>query len=252
MINLGNVSLIAVATQDIDATCKALDYSCKGINFSSIKLISSADSLFRPRQCTWIPIRPFTSVNDWGRFVIYDLHKHIDSEFILLIHADGFVVNPSMWREEFLNYDYIGAPWPIPKDRYSYRDIYGNIIRVGNSVSIRSLRMLQAPSKLRLTWAGDNGFYHEDGFLSVQNRHVLTEYGLRFAPLSIAVFFSREYTIPENRNIAPFAFHKWHGKNKCYPCFTNRNGLRGRLKQLMRMLSAITWNLLNKSYKGRY
>ena len=33
----------------------------------------------------------------------------------MLIHSDGYVINPSAWRDDFLDYDYIGAPWPKNK-----------------------------------------------------------------------------------------------------------------------------------------
>ena len=54
-----------------------------------------------------------------------------------------------MWREEFLDYDYIGAPWPLPPegDTTTYRDRDGNICRVGNSAGIRSKRLMDFPKK---------------------------------------------------------------------------------------------------------
>ena len=47
----------------------------------------------------------------------------------MVVHADGFIVHPEMWRDEFLDYDYIGSPWPIPKDditsvSYTHLDVY--------------------------------------------------------------------------------------------------------------------------------
>ena len=70
----------------------------------------------------------------------------------MLIHDDGFVVNPDSWQDDFLNYDYIGAPYPLPQDNFSYRDIDGNLIRVGNSVSLRSKKLLDLPIQLDLEW----------------------------------------------------------------------------------------------------
>jgi len=136
-----------------------------------------------------------------------------------LVHADGFVVNPSAWRDEFLDYDYIGAPWPLPKDDFSYRDINGKIFRVGNSVSLRSKRLLDLPIKLNLPWEPYHGFYNEDGFICGKNRHIYEANGMRFAPLDVAKYFSHETMIPEVRNIKPFAFHKWAGSNRAYPKF---------------------------------
>ena len=53
-------------------------------------------------------------VDEWGKFIIYDLYKFIKTNYILLIHPDGFVVNPELWDKKFKDFDYIGAPWPPP------------------------------------------------------------------------------------------------------------------------------------------
>ena len=45
------------------------------------------------------------------KFIINDLHKYIDTEYFLLFQNDGWILNPDAWEDEFLNYDYIGAPW---------------------------------------------------------------------------------------------------------------------------------------------
>jgi hypothetical protein len=129
------------------------------------------------------------------------------------------VVNPAEWRPEFLEYDYIGSPWPLPSDDFSYRDINGNVIRVGNSVSIRSKKILELPSKLNIPWVADHGFFNEDGFLCCTNRHILEANGVRYAPIEVAKYFAHECMIPEIKNITPFAFHKWMGTNRKYPRF---------------------------------
>ena len=32
---------------------------------------------------------------------------------MLIVQDDGFIINKNLWDEEFLSYDYIGAPWPL-------------------------------------------------------------------------------------------------------------------------------------------
>jgi hypothetical protein len=57
--------------------------------------------------------------NRWLSYAaIYEPGKHVDTEFAILVHEDGFIVNPECWRW-VLKYDYIGAPWPIPNDDFS-------------------------------------------------------------------------------------------------------------------------------------
>ena len=38
--------------------------------------------------------------------------EYIESDFALVVQDDGHIVNPNNWSDEFLAYDYIGAPWP--------------------------------------------------------------------------------------------------------------------------------------------
>jgi len=80
--------------------------------------------------------------------------------------------------------------------------------------------LLELPSELDLDWETvDHGYFHEDGFLAVQNRHILQKYGIKYAPLSVAVHFSKERVIPENKGVKSFLFHQWSGENSKYPCF---------------------------------
>lgn len=218
-ISLSNVTLVALATRDVEETVEAIKYSCKGVKYAAVKLLSHYQPYNLNEDIDFIRIDKVKNIDEWSYKIVYELYKYIDTDFIILVHADGFVVNPEQWKDEFLDYDYIGAPWPMPTDTFSYRDIDGNIIRVGNSVSLRSKRLLELPTELNIPWEADHGFYNEDGFLCVKNKHILEKAGLRFAPLEVAKYFSHEVMIPELKNIKPFAFHKWAGTNSKYPKF---------------------------------
>lgn len=221
-LQLPNVTIISVDTRDTEEALQALLYSSRDIDFGQIKLLSHFTPFCKDKRIVVDRIPKIKSIDEWCHFIIYDLYKYVNTEFILLIHVDGFVVNPAEWRNEFLDFDYIGSPFPVPKDNFSYRDIYGNIIRVGNSVSIRSRKILELPTKLQLPWVDYHGFFNEDGFLCCQYRHILEANGIRYAPLEIAKYFAHESMIPEIKNIKPFAFHKWMGTNSKYPNFKKK------------------------------
>jgi hypothetical protein len=124
------------------------------------------------------------------------------------------VVNPQKWNNSFLEYDYIGAPWDLPKDSFSLRDSKGNLCRVGNGgFSLRSKKLLSLASELNLEWKPYFGFYNEDGFYCCHNREIYENYGCKFAPIHVASHFSQEQIIEENKNIIPFGFH---GKTNSY------------------------------------
>lgn len=192
MLNLPDVTLIALTSKDFEGHKKALNESSKDIQWGAAKIIWDEN---------------IKSIDDWNFKIIYELHNYVDTDYAMLFHADGYPINTQAWREEFLEYDYIGAPWPLPKDDYSYRTPEGELIRVGNSVSLRSKRLLQLPSQLGLEWKSYYGNTNEDGFLCVHNRSILEQNGCKFAPLDVAKYFSREHSIPENEGIMPFAFH---------------------------------------------
>ena len=122
-----------------------------------------------------------------------------------------------MGKNNFLNYEYIGAPYPLPQDNFSYRDIDGNLIRVGNSVSLRSKKLLDLPIQLGLEWKSFHGYYNEDGYICVNYRHKYLENGIKFANIDVAKYFSHEMMIPEVQGIKPFAFHRHYGTNSIYP-----------------------------------
>ena len=201
MIDLPQVTLCCVTGKNIAAHQLALEYSKRGINFGAVKLLHKESK----------------DIDEWSYGIVYNLGKHIKTEFALLIHDDGFVVNPEMWNPDWLNYDFIGSPFPLPTDSFSYRDVNDKIQRVGNSVSLRSKKLLDLPSKLNMEWKPFFGFYNEDGWISVGNRHIFEEHGCKFAPLEVAKHFGRESEIPENQDVEkPFVFHKYAGRNYQY------------------------------------
>lgn len=194
MLELPNITLIALTNRDFEGHKKAIDKSCEGIKWGGVKII-------------WD--ETIKDINDWNRKIIYELYTYIDTDYAMLIHADGYVINPESWQDAFLGYDFIGAPWPLPRDSYSYKTVSGDLVRVGNSVSLRSKRLLEAPTKIGLHWRSYYGNTNEDGFLCVHNREILEREGFKFAPVEVAKYFSKEHEIEENEDIKkPFAFHK--------------------------------------------
>jgi len=219
MINLQNITLVALTSIRIPQTIQALQYSCNNIKFGDVKLLSDIKPNNLPSNVKHEFTEKSSNIDEWNYNIIYNLPKHIDTEYAILIHDNGFVVNPESWREEFLEYDYVGAPWPLPNDDFSYRDINNVLIRQGNSVSLRSKKLLDIPNKLNLEWKAFHGYTNEDGFICVNYRHKYLEEGCKFADIEIAKYFSHESMIPEIKGIKPFAFHNYLGTNSIYPKF---------------------------------
>jgi hypothetical protein len=215
-MDLKNITLVAVSSIEIDATIRALLYSKSKINFSSIKFITHEKPNNLPSDIEYIYCDKITSSKYYSYFMIYQLYKYITTPFCLTIQYDGFVINPDSWKPEFLDYDYIGAPWPIKND--AFISPFGEHIRVGNGgFSLRSKKLLETPNMINIPFEVNIGSfykhmnancYNEDGNICVHNRHLFESVGCKFAPLEIAKYFSHETPLQETINIKPFGFHK--------------------------------------------
>lgn len=239
-LHLPNVTLIALSSVELDEHISALEYTSKHITFSATKFLGH----LRPKHSfdafDFIEVPRMHNVSEWGQFVVFELHKYIETDFALLVHADGFVVNPQSWDPAFLDYDYIGAPWPYPRNAWTYRDSKNQLVRVGNSVSIRSERILRLPTELGLEWENfDGGYPHEDGYLCVQHRQLFLQHGVTYAPIEVAARFGREINLPEHTGLDPFTFHKWAGPNRAYPCFNQKEVKRKQWRRLRQKLKGM-------------
>lgn len=233
-IKLPRVTLCAMTSVDVYETVRALEYSMKGIEFGDVVLITHKKPFYLPKTIRYSHTDKLDNIDKFNYKMVYELKDHINTDFALIVHSDGFVIHPENWRDEFLDYDYIGSPWPLPQNDYAYRDSKGQICRVGNSVSIRSKRLLEYPSRYKLKWEKVfDGFYNEDIFLCCYHKNDMEEHGLKWAPFELAVRFGREHPLIENKGVEPFIFHKWWGENKDYPRFYSP---KKRLKMAIRPL----------------
>lgn len=224
MILLPDVTLFAFDnTPKIDETIRALYTSMNGIKYGSIKLVTSKEQIEQYRSqlepdgiILEEPVIEVKNYNDYNYYWVYHVGKHIQTSHCLLIQSDGFVLFPEKWDDEWLNYDYIGAPWAVVED--AYIDPFGNHQRVGNGgFCLMSKKLLDVPTKVEVPWEVNNSDfywmppgvsnYHGDGNVCVHNKHIYVEYGCKFASVEVAVKFSQETRIPECEGITPFGFH---------------------------------------------
>jgi hypothetical protein len=127
-----------------------------------------------------IKIRPIKSIEEYSYFIIKEAYKYVNTKYVLIIQCDGFILNPSGWRNDFLMYDYIGSPW------WHYKDD----CNVGNGgFSLRSRRLMEAVA------LDDNiNQYHPEDFIICRTfGQYLKDKGFKFAPDYVACRFSIEH-----------------------------------------------------------
>lgn len=190
-INLPNVTLIGIDCVNIERAQKALDISSLEINFADVKLLTSLPT----DDSRKTEINPLNSIEAFSEFCIKDLYKFVDTEFALLVQYDGFVLNSESWSDEFLKYDYIGAPWLVADwavNLYNFPEKLRGKRIVGNGgFSIRSKKFFETSA--RLAQNGSFEKYHpEDLILCVFDRGKVEKEGILFAPPELAAKFSVE------------------------------------------------------------
>lgn len=198
---------------------------CGNLNIHSCLLISPTAPAYLPTFIKHIPCKPFSYL-EYNLFMLYGLGELIHTDFCLVVQSDGFVINGQNWRNDFFDYDYLGAPVPylieieecFPKRLHAQSKWLAwhksppphHYEPQNGGFSLRSRRLLSAPRELglryqihapnlftqeplALNWSV--GLHHEDTFLTTSHRATLMQHGLRFAPTEVAAYFSSEHLL---------------------------------------------------------
>ena len=123
--------------------------SLHNIEFGAAKLLCSSAPRKKYPDIEYVSIPPLNSVDDYNEIIFQDLHKYFETSHCLIVQSDSFVVNSDLWKDEFLKYDYIGAPWP--DELVVNQNLVLNVKKnpVGNGgFSLRSRKLVQATAKI--------------------------------------------------------------------------------------------------------
>lgn len=191
-LELPSVTLCAATSVNLAATIYALARCRDQIKFGETLLLTDKPhTVGFGEEIKVVHTRQFSSSEAYSLFLLKELAGHIRTEHCLIVQWDGFVIDASRWDPAFLEFDYIGAPWPQFSDGHD----------VGNGgFSLRSRRLLEAcrdPEFQR--------FDPEDLAICRANRRLLEDrYGIKFADRETASSFSHERG---NHPGSSFGFH---------------------------------------------
>ncbi len=232
MKHLPNVTLISYDnTDDPSRTLRALHFSAREIKFADVVLVCNRKSHFKTDRPKNGEIKIHT-VLDTGYaaamdFEVAGLINYVQTDFALCIHHDGYVINPQSWRDDWLQYDFIGAPWPrLPHANHPGKSDFPHG-RVGNTgFCLKSKAFMQATNELRDLFVKASRRpdqygqqYSGDAFCCQHQRPALEQRGITFAPVEVAAGFAWESNIEEIAGDRPYAFgfHNFHLENKEVP-----------------------------------
>lgn len=171
MLNLANVTLCGADSRDPHSLNHATRISQQNIEYGAVKLFTD---------------RPMYSKSDYSLFIMRELYKHIETSHMLIIQADGFVLNAESWKDEWLQYDYIGASW-------CYTDGIGSVGNGGFSLRSKRLMEIVATDKNIIPLASPHNEILEDHCICrIYRKYLEDEYRIKFAPVEVADRFSIE------------------------------------------------------------
>jgi hypothetical protein len=206
-IKIHDVTLVSVSNKTPE-TLAAMMRSLEQAEFDEVKFLTHEKTDGWPKEIEYEEVPEINSYMKYNDFIFRDLGSHINTPYALVVQNDSWILNGHLWHEQFLQYDYIGAPWPIRENSFMANN--GDRVRVGNGgFSLRSSKLMNLPKVLGLPLIQEQGFFHEDGNCCVYYRKEFLERGIKYAPVELAAKFAFENYVQENLQLKEFfGFHK--------------------------------------------
>ena len=211
-LKLSDVTLLAATSSEIDEAQISMRISLHNIKFGAAKLLSPSKPKKQYPDIEYVSIAPMNSVDDYNCTIFQDLHKYFKTSHCLIVQADSFVVNSRLWKNEFLEYDYIGGPWPNKIEINPNLVLHLEKNPVGNGgFSLRSRKLVETTAKINFN-SLNFPVKAEDVVICYYLYQEMIDSGIRFAPPKLAAQFSMENVdnlYGQNVN-SVFGFHGKH------------------------------------------
>ena len=211
-LKLPNVTLLSATSSEMDAAQVSMRISLHNIEFGAAKLLCSSAPEKKYPDIEHVSIPKLNSVDDYNEIIFQDLHKYFETSHCLIVQADSFVVNANLWKKEFLEYDYIGGPWPNKIQHNPEVLLHLEKNPVGNGgFSLRSRKLVETTAKINFN-SLNFPVKAEDVVICYYLYQEMIDSGIRFAPPKLAAQFSMENVdnlYGQNVN-SVFGFHGKH------------------------------------------
>lgn len=211
-LSLPSVTLVMVETREHELARLAIEDCLAVADFGDVLILTDRPGEFRKLGRVHI-VPDWPEKIGWSRSWWFDVPPLLHTAHTLNIQWDSWICDPGMWSDEFLKYDYIGAPW-------WYKD--GK--NVGNGgFSLVSTRLKRHIYDHRAEYPVDTNL--DDDLLCRKYRHKLENSGFLWAPESVAHKFAFECCrpSPESRHFGFHAMFNW-------PAVLPQDRLRERMR----------------------
>ena len=219
VLRLPDVTLVAIETREHELALLALEDCEARADFGDVLVFTDKPSMFMRGNRRVITVDDWPSKLGWSQCFWYEVPLHVRTSHILGIQWDSWVVDPRMWRDEYLRYDFIGAPW-----------WYKDGLNVGNGgFSLRSTKFARFVRAHRAEFPCTTPL--DDDLYCRKYRLRLQEAGFEWAPEPLAFDFAFECVRPDPQS-RHFGFHATF--NFDYGCQNDQTRLAERGKIMAR------------------
>ena len=221
MLELPNITLFAIDCYHPEKTLRAIRHTLNLVKFGEVILITDKQRRLANIEAEGIPkcvqiihheqsdekVSPAGIPNlllpkDYERDVLRLPAEYLRTKHLLHLEWDSAVLNPLAWTDDFLEYDYIGAPWPDHDD--PGWPACNSTNNVGNGgFALKSAKFCKLIRRATDEFAGDPGMISSDRWQCRTMRPWLEKHGVKFAPEVVASMFSCEGRIYSSQ----FGFH---------------------------------------------
>lgn len=194
------ITLLSVVTSEdyIERTLKSMKISLDSKSFDDAIIICPKNEYKGPFHGI-LQINESVEWPDYSSWILKNLYKYITTDFAMCVQWDSCIINPELWDDRFLAYDYIAPPWS-----------FNAINRVGcGGASLRSRRLLELCSTLPYAKTGNKELDNEDYHFCITYYQYMVDNGIRFAPIELARKFGVEHPIIES----PHNYHDINSYN---------------------------------------
>jgi hypothetical protein len=210
------ISICCIDTKNKIEALIALDKSIENIKFDKYYFFTNGIDdikISRFKNLSKVNLEIFyipeiRNKSEYSKFCLVNLNDYISTDFCLTIQHDGYIINPEYWTDKFLDFDYIGAPWP---SNWGYKN------RVGNGgFCLKSKKFLETSYQIFKDFDFETDLgrsiydisVNEDFLTSNVYYEEMISKGIKFADVETASIFSIEHPIIEMKD-KTFGFHDY-------------------------------------------
>jgi ADP-heptose:LPS heptosyltransferase len=228
MKNLDKVTLVIVDTYRVGRALYSLKKSLLQVNPAKTIFFTDIE-MDCGEGIEIVKIPPINSKQEYSAWIMKELWKHIETEFVLITQWDSWVLDGDRWNDEFYEYDYMASPWIFEHGR-----------NIGNGgFCLKSKRLCEILGTDPLVQV----LHPEDQSLGILYRgHLEQVHGIKFPSEELADTFAYELKCPA---VPTFGFHSFFHPPHQKMVVINRQAAMGDVVQV----EPVLYYFFKKGYK---